>query len=99
MGAVGQFRMLGGSIAVAICTNVLNNLVNSNLQAVLSSDQLARLLDSAQTLGTLTPSLQDTVRDVYTEGYSKQLKILTAFSGGAILATLMMWERPLRKQV
>jgi hypothetical protein len=99
MGAVGQFRMLGGSIAIAICANVLNRFVESELSTVLPSDQLAVLLKSVQTMKDLPPSSQQAVRDVYTEGYSTQMKILTAFSGATVLATLMMWERYPRKQL
>jgi hypothetical protein len=99
MGAVGQFRMLGGSIAIAICTNVLNRFVELELRTILPPSQLASLLESVQTMRDMPPSSQQAVRDVYTEGYSQQMRILTAFSGATVLATLMMCERSPRRQL
>jgi len=97
MGAVGQFRMLGSSIAIAICTNVLNNQVIADLSTVLSRSQLEQLLQSAQTIATIPPASRETVKHVYAEGYNRQMQVMTAFSGAAVLATLMLWEKRPRK--
>lgn len=91
--------MLGGSVAIAICTNMLNHLVKSKLRTVLSPNQLANLLESVSTMKYLPSSSRQAVRDVYAQGYDTQMKILTAFSGVAIVATLMMVERHPRKQL
>lgn len=93
MSAVGQFRMLGGSVAIAICANVLNNMVEPSLRTALLPNQLADLLKSVQTLESLPLSSQDVVRQVYTGAYQKQLRILTAFSGAAVVAAFMLWEK------
>lgn len=93
MSAIGQFRMLGGSLAVAICTNILSSSVKSKLQTVLTSNQLTDLLQSLQALKTLPESSHGIVRQVFAEAYQKQIKVLTAFSGAAVVITLMMWER------
>ena len=97
MGAVPQFRALGGAVGIAICTNVLNNMVTSGLQSVLDPEQLSDLLKTAQTLETLPPAVQRIVREIYGEGYNRQLQIMTAFSAASMLATLMMWEKRLRR--
>ncbi|KAI4225156.1 MAG: hypothetical protein LQ349_007112 [Xanthoria aureola] len=67
IGGLTQARILGGSIGVAVCTNVLNNKVKT-ASSFLSSEQLHGLLESAQTLRLLSPDLQKTVRQVYGKG-------------------------------
>lgn len=99
MGAVPQFRALGGSIGIAICTNVLNNMATSGLQSILTPEQLSSLIKTAQTLESLPPALRATVRQVYGEGYNRQMEVLIAFSAASMLATLMMWEKKLRRQL
>ena len=98
MGSVAQFRVLGASVILAICTNVLNNRVTSELAPSLSQTQLAELLQSAESIKSLPPPLQQLVREVYAKGFREQLQVMTAFSAAAILATLMMSEKRPRRQ-
>jgi len=93
---LAQARILGGSIGVAVCTNVLNSKVKT-ASSFLSSEQLHGLLESAQTLRLLSPDLQKTVRQVYGKGYNEEMQVSTAFGGAAVLATLMLWEKKLRR--
>ena len=71
MSAVGQFRMLGGSVAIAVCANVLYNMVEPQLRTALLPTQLANLLQSVQTLEYLPLSSQDIVRHAYMGAYQK----------------------------
>ena len=96
IGALTQARILGRSIGLAVCTNILNNKVKT-ASNFLSSEQLNGLLESAQTIGLLPPELQKMVREVYGRGYNQEMQALTAFGGAAVLATLMMWETKLRR--
>ena len=95
MGALAQFRILGGSIGLAVCTNVLNTKIKS--APFLSPQQLNSILESAQAVGKLPPSIQDTLRDTYAAGSNEEMQVLTAFSGATVLATLLMWEGKLRR--
>ena len=96
VGALTQARILGGSIGLAVCTNILNDKVKSE-STFLSSQQLHSLLQSAEAINTLPSNLQERVRRIYGMGYNKEMQALTAFGGAAVLATLLMWEKKLRR--
>lgn len=96
IGALAQMRLIGGSIGIAVCTNILNNKVRS-ASAILSQQQLRDLLRNAQTLESLPPTQQSTVRELFARGYNEETHVLIAFSGAALLATLMMSERKPRR--
>lgn len=96
VGALTQARILGGCIGLAVCTNILNDKVKS-MSTFLSPQQLRSLLQSAETINTLPANLQERVRQIYSTGYNKEMQALTAFGGAAIIATLLMWEKKLRR--
>ena len=96
IGALTQARNLGGSIGLAVCTNVLNVNVKSE-STLLSPQQLHDLLQSTATIKKLPSYLQEGVRQIYGTGYNKEIQVLTAFGGSAVLATLLMWERKPRR--
>ena len=96
MGALAQFRVLGGSVGLAVCTNVLNDKIKS-ASIFLSPQQLNGLLESAQAIETLPPSFQEALRRIYAAGYNEEMQVLTGFSGAAVVATLIMWERKPRR--
>ena len=96
VGAITQSRILGGSLGLAVCTNVLNSKVKS-ASSSLTSQQLNDLIQSAQTIKNLAPNVQELVRRKFGEGYNEQMQVLTAFGGAAVLATLMMWEKQPRR--
>lgn len=98
MGAIGQFRALGGSIGLSICTNLLNNHVSSVLSPILSADELSALLSSTEAVAGISPRLQDKVKEAFASGYNLQWLAMIAFSGGAVLASLMMVEKKPRWQ-
>ena len=72
------------------CTNVLNTKIKS--APFLSPQQLNSILESAQAIGTLPPDTQEGLRGVYAAGFNEEMQVLTAFSGAAVLATLLMCE-------
>ncbi|KAL8901174.1 MAG: hypothetical protein Q9207_005333 [Kuettlingeria erythrocarpa] len=96
IGALTQARILGGSIGLAVCTNILSSKVKT-ASSFLSPEQLNGLLQSAQTINILPPDSQKMVRHLYGRGYNEQMQVLTAFGGAAILATFMMWEKQPRR--
>ena len=96
MGALSQSRILGGCLGLAVCINVLNNKIKSG-SLPLTSQQLSDLLKSAQTIKALPLDLQELVRQAFARGYNEEMQILLAFSGAAMLATLLMVERKPRR--
>ncbi|KAM0803962.1 drug resistance transporter EmrB/QacA subfamily [Usnea florida] len=97
IGAVTQARILGGSIGLAACTNILNDKVKSEAKHFLSPVQLNGVLESAQTINKLPPDVQVLLRRVFARGYNQEMQALTAFGGACILATLFMWEKRPRR--
>ncbi|KNG88688.1 hypothetical protein ANOM_003111 [Aspergillus nomiae NRRL 13137] len=93
MGAVAQFRIMGGSIFLAIVTSISNGFIRSHLRGLLDDEQLHSVLDSAAALPILPPAAQTMVRMVFSESYNLQMKILTGCAGGQVLASFLMWQK------
>lgn len=93
MGAVAQFRVMGGVICLAIVTSVFNGTIRSGLKDFLSPDQIDAVLRSTEVISTFPPMVQDMTRVVFLRGYSLQFKILTGFAGGQILSSFLMWKK------
>ena len=100
MGAIGQFRVMGGSISLSICTNVLNHHLSSTLNSIsgITSTQISALLNTAQSITLIPPAMQAMVKNVYAQGYGVQIQATTAFSAAAFFATLLLVERSPRWQ-
>lgn len=93
LGAVAQFRVMGGAVGLAIVTTSFNGLVRRNLGNLLSSSQIDTLLRYPETIPSLPIDLQETVRTVFADGYTLQMKILAGLAAGQIPAALLMWEK------
>ncbi|ORY12828.1 putative multidrug resistance protein fnx1 [Clohesyomyces aquaticus] len=91
-GAV-QFRLLGGAIAVAIVTAVMNNDVRRTLLPIIGPEDLAQILRTTETIEELKEPLRTIVRDVFLKGYNMQLRIIVGFAAAGIPATLLMWQQ------
>ncbi|KAH8685445.1 MFS multidrug transporter-like protein [Tricladium varicosporioides] len=92
IGAVSQFRIMGGVIGLAIVTAVYKGYVNSRLDIILTESEKYALLQSTESLVTLTPAIQEQVRVIYAGGYNLQFRILIAFAAAQIPASFMMWQ-------
>ena len=97
MGAVTQFRALGGVIGLAIASNVLNNHVQAKLSSVLTPQQLQRLLQNSMELGHFTKDMQSVVRGIYSDSYNLQMKVMIGFGAAQVLGLGLMWEGELRQ--
>lgn len=93
MGSIGQFRVMGGVIGLAIITTVFNGLVRSQLSDLLSGSELETLLKSPRTISLFTSDIQEIIRKTFAEGYTLQVKILAGLAAGQIPAALLMWEK------
>jgi len=98
MGISNQFRVLGGSVGVAICANILNNDLAEKLRGLLSPDQVKALLASAQTLASVPSELQTTVRETFAASFVEQMHAVLGLGCAGLLATLLMVERRPRYQ-
>ncbi|KAH8645580.1 major facilitator superfamily domain-containing protein [Tricladium varicosporioides] len=98
MGAITQFRALGGVIGLAIATNAFNDYVQSELSHRLTPSVLKSLLRSVTTtIGLLPIEVQTAVRLAFASAYDLQMKIMIGFAVSQTLAVGLMWERKLRR--
>lgn len=103
MGALTQVRVLGGTIGLAICSTVLKNHVRSRLlqssgsSSSITPGQLRNISDSLAVINTLPPDQQAAVRTAFAEGYNQQMRVMTVFSGVALLTSLLIWVNKRRK--
>lgn len=78
-------------------STILNDYAKSNLRGIITPAQLLEISDSLTTIEMLTPEQRAAVRTTFAEGYNKQMRIMTVFSGAAVLTTLLVWERKPRR--
>lgn len=93
MGAIAQFRAMGGCIGLAIVTATHNSYLRAHLHQFLGSDVVEALLQSTEVIATLPSSTQEKVRGIEAASYNLQMKVLAGFGGGQLLATILMWQR------
>ncbi|KAK4112255.1 major facilitator superfamily MFS-1, partial [Canariomyces notabilis] len=92
MGAVAQFRVMGGAIGLAIVTTAFNGLVRGRLGDQLAPGQLEQLLQFPGNIASLPPSVQEAIRVAFADGYALQAKILCGLAAGQIPASFLMWQ-------
>lgn len=93
MGAITQFRVMGGAIGLSIVNTVMHDLLRTRLSPVLSSLQLGKVLDSAEFIKLLPTQVRDQVLLQFSDGYNVQMRILAGLAAGQIIGTLIMWQR------
>lgn len=96
MGALGQARVLGGSIGVAIATNILNHRVRSGTHAI-PPNVIKEILASTRAIDKLDKALQQAVRHTFAKGYDQQFQMLAGLGGATILLSCLMFERKPRR--
>lgn len=90
MGALTQVRVLGGTVALAICSAVLSNHLRHNLVEVITLAEFQEIAESLGAINKLGPERVARVRLEFAEGYRRQFQLLTGFSGAALLAALFL---------
>ena len=88
LGAIGQTRIMGGSIALAIATSVFHSYTRPRLQSLIGTPYLSPRHGPAS--GSV---LSDEVRHVFAQGYNLQMLVLCGFAGAQVLAILLMWKK------
>jgi hypothetical protein len=92
-GAINQFRMLGGSVGLAIVTSATASVLKANLLELLSPDEVALVLDRTATILTLPPDKQALVRRSFGSMYNTQMTILIGIAAAQVFITLLKWKR------
>lgn len=93
LGAINQWRSLGGAIGLAVVTSVMNEFLKSKLLGYLSSEQLDQVVRSATIIQELPASLQGVTRSQFGRAYNEQMKIVMGLAIAQVLGTLLMWKK------
>lgn len=99
MGAITQFRAMGGATGLAVVTSVMNSSIKSALAQNLSSEQLNAILQTAAAIELLPAALQKTTRDLFAQEYNLQMRIIIGFAAAQTLAALLMWPGKLPRMI
>ncbi|KAI2631943.1 putative MFS multidrug transporter [Hypoxylon sp. NC1633] len=90
MGASNTIRTLGGCVALAICSTVLNTDLKNKFATFLTPEQITAVLGSSAAIGQLSDSEALQVRQAYGESYDMQCRALLAFGGLSLVAALAL---------
>ncbi|KAH8648133.1 major facilitator superfamily domain-containing protein [Tricladium varicosporioides] len=91
MGAVTQFRYLGGALGIGVVTAALNSYVKQHLMSFLSSEDIAAVLQSSKAILTLATDERARVLQVFSDGFLLQWKLLCGFVGLQIVTILLAY--------
>ena len=91
MGAITQFRIMGGAIGLGVATNILNVYVRSHLAGSVTPTLVTRLLQSTEEIESLDPASQAVVRAIFGHGYNLQMKAMIGFAAAQVPASLLVW--------
>lgn len=90
---MSQFKVLGGMAVLAVGTTVMNRLIKSSLEHVLSVEEVALLLQTTDAISNLSEAAQVEVREIFGRGYNLQMKIMIGFAVAQLPSTLLMWTK------
>ena len=93
MGAITQVRVLGGIIGLAIAQAILTRSLESKLGSFLSSQQIATLLDSTESISDLSPPQAKKTRQVYGDAFNLQMRIVTFIAAASVVSSLCAFRR------
>ncbi|KAK8060029.1 MFS multidrug transporter [Apiospora saccharicola] len=100
MGAITQIRVLGGTVGLAISATILNNHLASYLPPLLTPSEMQQVAQALSFVNSLPDATQEAVRQVFTDGYNSQMRVMLYFSAANWLrAALLLWEKKLRSVV
>ncbi|KAL1836435.1 hypothetical protein VTJ49DRAFT_5156 [Mycothermus thermophilus] len=93
MGALTQIRVLGGTVALAVCSAVMSNHLRDSLVGVITPEEASEIAETLGAINKLGPERMAQVRLAFAEGYRTQIQLLTGFSGAALVAALFLISR------
>ncbi|KAJ5956122.1 hypothetical protein N7501_010401 [Penicillium viridicatum] len=89
-GTVVQIRFLGGAIGLAIASNILNGRLAKRLHGIMTSHELHLFLENVKSIKSLSPHLQEEVKDVLASSFNTQLLVMIGFAAAQLPATLLL---------
>ncbi|KAJ2895334.1 hypothetical protein MKZ38_006684 [Zalerion maritima] len=92
MRALSQIRVLGGTIALAICSAILHNHPKKSICGVIAVEELEDIFETLGPINWLGSERAAEANYAFAVGYRKQLQLLS-FSGASFLASLFPISR------
>jgi hypothetical protein len=92
-GALGQARVLGGTIGLAIATIIFNHNIAADLSGTLSPALLLNVQQSITTIFDLDPGQQVEVAAVFASSFNTQMRICMYMAMAALVASLFTWQK------
>ncbi|KAL2267092.1 hypothetical protein VTJ83DRAFT_4369 [Remersonia thermophila] len=93
MGALTQIRVLGGTVALAICSAVMSNHLRDSLGGLVTPTEAAEIAETLGAINKLDAERMAQVRLAFAQGYRTQIQLLTGFSGAALVSALFLISR------
>lgn len=89
--AVGQFRILGGLVAVSIGASITMHYSTRHLGEMLPPQLLGLILKRTEKIHLLQDDVALAAREVFGEAYNLQIDLATGFVVAQLPSTAMMW--------
>lgn len=89
--AINQFRLLGGSVGLAVTTCVMYARVRPGLQSILPLAEVDMVLQAASAITRYDPQTQAGVRQTFGSGFNLQMKVAAGLAGVQMVGILVMW--------
>ena len=92
-GALGQARILGGTIGLSVATIIFNHNIATDLPGILSPTQLTNLQQSITTIFDLEPQQQVKVAEAFADSFNKQMRFCMYLSAVAVVVALFTLQK------
>lgn len=89
--SMSQFRVLGGLIGIAVATSLSTPYIRTHLAETLSPQLALSVLESTETIFSLSQANREHVRVAFGEGLNLQIKLAIGFAAAQIPTTALMW--------
>ncbi|KAF2741964.1 MFS general substrate transporter [Sporormia fimetaria CBS 119925] len=89
--AISQFRVLGGTIGIAIAASISTPYIRRNMNQFLDNSTTQGILERTEMLRGLDMTTQREVRGIFEHGYNLQTLLLIGFAAAQIPITGLMW--------
>jgi hypothetical protein len=91
-GTVAQSRILGGAIAIAVSTIIMNNHIKAALEGIVSSEALQSLYISPFTILQYGLPAEIAFRGSYIKAFSEDMRIALYVSIAAFACSICAWH-------
>lgn len=91
--AVGQFRMLGGLIAVSIGASITTRYLTRHLGEIVPPQLLSLVLERTEKLRLLEDEVTLAARVIFGKAYNLQMYLAMGMAVAQLPSTAMMWTR------